>query len=305
MRSAYDMPTLNSSATDHVRTSMGHCRNRPAQLRELFNARALIKQLVIRDLIVRYAQTFAGFLWALGLPVLTVLSGLIVRFAIAQVSGRPLEQQDVLSLASRAVLWSFFAGAIGSATASVSNQASLISKIYFPRETLPLAAILGQLIDTAIAGVALTLLLAVSSLGLSMNALISVVMLLLLVVLAFGICLLTSCANLFFRDVKFIVQVLISFGPFVTPVILPPEMLGARVGGWMLLNPLTPFIQGFTLPLTIRSTLLDQVVMSTPSGPLTVWSPWMFGYAFGLTSATLWLGLRVFRKYSMRFAEAA
>ena len=123
---------------------------------------------------------------------------------------------------------------------------------------------------------------------LTLNALFGVVVLLLLVAFTAGCALWLSCANLFYRDVKYIVQVILNFGVFATPVFFEPQMLGEKGARVLLALPLSPFIQGLDVAMVRGHSLLKTLTLSTPKGDIVVWSPWMLAY--GAASALLLLG---------------
>ena len=122
--------------------------------------------------------------------------------------------------------WSFFVGALGFATASLIGNSNLVTKIYFPREVLPLSSVAAQGFDTSIG--LLTLVVILPFLGVRLHASFVWIPLLLFLLVTFttGVSMFLSCANLFFRDVKYIVQVVLMFGIFFTPIFFEPAMLG-------------------------------------------------------------------------------
>ena len=209
-------------------------------LAELWQARDLLSQLVLRDVRVRYKQALLGFAWAILMPSLIVLSGTMVRLVMSQFAGTPFNRETVATLLVKGLPWGFFVGAIGFATASLTGNAGLVSKVYFPREVLPLSAILAQAVDSGISTA--TCLFVLPFLGIAWGPSLFWVPLLLLLLFCFTVAvgLLLSCANLFFRDVKYIVQVLLTFGIFFTPVFFEPAMLGPRGAPLIMLNPLAP-----------------------------------------------------------------
>ncbi len=169
--------------------------------------------------------------------------------------------------------WAFFAGAMNFATVSLLSNAALVTKIYFPREVLPLASIVAQGVDSLI-GLAIILLLGPwLHLHWSMQVLWVPFLMLQLLLITTGLAFLFACANLFFRDVKYILQVLLTFGIFYTPVLLEPANLGKH-GILMMINPLSPILEGLRLTLVEGASLLD--VIHAPNG-LLVWSPWFLG----------------------------
>ena len=117
---------------------------------EVWQHRELLEQLTRRDIKLRYKQAAMGLAWAVFMPCLIVLSGLIVRYAMAQISGATLKQSDIANIAVKGVGWAFFVGALGFATASLVGNSNLVTKIYFPREVLPLGSVLAQTFDALI-----------------------------------------------------------------------------------------------------------------------------------------------------------
>ena len=276
-----------------------------AILHELWESRELLFQFVQRDLTVRYAQAVMGFAWALLMPVLIVGAGLVFRVVLVTLSGAPLDGADVASLAVKSLPWAFFSGGLSIATQSVIANANLLGKIYFPREALPIATVIAQCTDL---GIGLALLLAiVPFLGMhvTLNAFFGLLILALLVVFTAGCALLLSCANLFYRDVKYIVQVILSFGVFATPVFFEPQMLGPKGARLLLALPLSPFIQALDIAVVRGHSLFSTIVLPSRKGNVVVWSPWLLGYAVASSCVLFAAGLLVFRAQSGRFAEMA
>jgi ABC-type polysaccharide/polyol phosphate export permease len=198
------------------------------ELRELYRYRELLYMLTYRDIKVRYKQSIMGFLWAVLMPVLIVLSGIVVRYAYALVSGRHLGTADIASVAVKSLPWAFLVSSIRFSCNSLIGNQNLVTKVYFPKEIFPVAAVLASLFDLFVASVALVILLLVIQTGWSANLVWAPLLLLMLVVLACGIGMIVSAASLFFRDVKFIVEVLLTFGIFFTPVFFDVRMVVAQ-----------------------------------------------------------------------------
>src|SRR5438045_9003577 len=126
---------------------------------EVWDARDLVMQFVLRDLTIRYTQAIMGFAWALLMPLLIVGAGMMFRVVVSTLSNTPLEGSSIASLAAKALPWAFFAGALSTATQSIIGNANLIGKVYFPRESLPLATVLAQSPDLVVGLVMLTIIL--------------------------------------------------------------------------------------------------------------------------------------------------
>ena len=248
--------------------------------------RDLLFMLTWRDIKIRYKQSVMGFLWAILMPVLIVGSGLIVTVAFSTISGRPVNSDDVLAVAVKAVPWAFFVAAIRFATNSLVMNKELVTKIYFPREILPVASVLANLFDFAVAASVLAIVFAAMRVGVSVNLLWLPVLLGLLILLTGGLALLLSCANLFFRDVKYLVEVLLTYGIFFTPVFYSASKLG-KWGPVVLLNPVSPILEAIN----------DVVVGRRP--PDTTWLAYSAVWAVG-GSVIAWT---IFRKAESAFAE--
>ena len=272
---------------------------------DVWAARELVVQFVLRDINIRYAQAFFGFAWALLMPVLIVLSGLVFRLVISTLSGQPIAGSSIASLAVKSLPWAFFSGAIAISTQSIISYSNLIGKVYFPRETLPLSAVLAQCFDFGIGLIALFVILLVLGVPLTFNALWAFPLIVLLFLFTVGVSLLLSCANLFFRDVKYIVQVILNFGIFATPIFFEPHMLGQAGARVMMLLPLSPFIEGFNVAVVGGNNLLTTLSQVTPKGVVIAWSPWYLVYAIVCAVLALTLGAKTFRHFSGKFAEMA
>src|SRR4051794_1173460 len=179
----------------------------PSFLQPLRRHRDLLLMLAWRDIRIKYKQSVMGFLWALLMPALIVSAGLVVKLGLASVSGRELEMSQLATVTLKALPWAFFVGAIRFATPSLTANTSLVTKVAFPRAVFPLAATLSALFDFAVASVMVVIVLIVAKVGVSVHLLWVPLLLFLLAAQTVGLTLLLSAANLFFRDVKYIVEI--------------------------------------------------------------------------------------------------
>lgn len=272
---------------------------------DLASSRNLLHQITLRDIRIRYKQAIMGFGWALFMPILIVLSGMVVRLAMATLSHSPLAPDTIVTMAVKSLPWAFFVGAINFAVTSLTANGNLIGKIYFPREVLPISAVLAQAFDTGIgmAGVALVL----PFLGVTAHWSLLWVPVLLLMLFSFtaGISLFLSAANVFFRDVKYIVQVILTFGIFFTPILYEPVMLGPTGAFFVMLNPLAPIVEGLRLSIVQGWNLMDPLVATSGGQAFVVWSPWhlvlglFWSVLFPMSAAIL------FHRAEFKFAELA
>jgi lipopolysaccharide transport system permease protein len=215
------------------------------ELRELYAHRELLYVIVHRDIKVRYKQSIMGFLWAILMPILIVMSGLIIRVGYAMASHSPLRNADLASVAVKSLPWAFLISSIRFSCNSLTGNMNLVTKIYFPKEIFPIGAVLACMFDFFVAAAVLIIVLAIMQIGWSLYLFWIPVLLLIMILLATGVGMLVSAASLFFRDVKYLVEVLLTFGIFFTPVFYDVNMLG-RKGKWLLLNPVAPILNGFS-----------------------------------------------------------
>ena len=206
---------------------------------DLWRSRYLLYQLIRRDIRIRYKQAVMGFAWAILMPIVVILSGLVVRSVVSHLSDVPLDTANISGLMVKSVPWSFFVGALGFATNSIAGNQVLVTKVYFPRSVLPIASVAAVGFDTLIGSIAVIAVLPFLGVQLSLALLWVPVLVLLLGVFTLACGLLFSSANVFFRDVKYLVQVLVTFGIFFTPVFFEPAMLGSA-GTWAMMNPIAP-----------------------------------------------------------------
>ena len=270
---------------------------------DLSHAKGLIYQLTLRDIRVRYKQAAMGFAWAILSPLLIVSAGVVVRVALLHMAGKSFELSSAVSIVVKGLAWGFFASAIGFATTSLSGNAALITKVYFARETLPLSVILASTFDSLIGTTAMLLVL--PFLGWTPSWAVLWVPLLASTLFAFtlGAGLLVSCANLFFRDVRYITQLLITFGIFFSPVYYEPSALGTRWIGPQMLNPLAPILEGLRLSMVDGHNLLQSIVRNADGA--VIWSPWYLAYSVAWAFAGLIISALIFHRSQFRFAEYA
>jgi len=213
------------------------------RLWDLWEYRELLYFLVWRDIKVRYSQATIGIAWAVIQPVTTmvVLTIIFSHFGRFPSDGTPY---PVFSF-SALLAWNFFANGLGRAAISVANNASVISKIYFPRLLVPFAASLAMIVDLVIAFAVLLGMMVWFGI-MPTPAILTLplfVLLDLLVLLGFGFWL--SALNVKYRDVSHAVPLLLQLWMYASPVVYPLSIVPAK---WQLLynlNPMVGVVQGF------------------------------------------------------------
>jgi len=258
------------------------------ELRELYKYRELLYMLTYRDIRVRYKQSIMGFMWAILMPLLIVTSGIVVRYAYVLAAHTALQVADIVSVAVKSLPWAFLVSSIrfGGSSMILGNR-DLVTKIYFPKEIFPLAAVMSSLFDFLVASGALVLFLGLAGIHMSLSLLWVPVLLLTLIALASGIGLVVAASSLFFRAVKYLVEVLLTFGIFFTPVFYDVRMFGDR-GKWLLLNPVAPLVEGLSACITRQQQ------------PELTW----FAYSLGFAVVSLVGGYVFFKHLEPAFAES-
>src|SRR5688500_5492386 len=166
-----------------------------ALFREQLDYRELLLQMVRRDLLLRYKQTVMGFGWALFMPLINTVIFSIVFTRVAPIdTGMPYPIYAYSGL----LAWNFMASSLRFAVSSLTSNSNLVTKIYFPREIFPFAAVLVGLVDTAIAASVLIALMAWYGIWGGWTMLLLPVVVLVHVMFTAGLALLLAMANLFF-----------------------------------------------------------------------------------------------------------
>lgn len=255
-------------------------------IKEIIQYRDLTMMLTLRDLRVRYKQAAMGFLWAIFMPMVAVLAGVLIKQAMAAVAQHALDTKGIMSLSVKVLPWTFFISSIRFSVQAMVGNGALITKIYFPRAVLVLSSILACLFDFGIAVLVLLVLLVIFKAGVSIYLLWLPLLLVLLVIYTFGLGLLLSSINLFYRDVKYVVEVILMFGIFFTPIFYSADVFG-QWKACILLNPLGSILEQ-----------IDKVVVLQQAPDMF----WM-SYAAGASILALFIGVIVFHNTEPYFAE--
>jgi ABC-type polysaccharide/polyol phosphate export permease len=268
--------------------------------RDLRRSRSLLYQLTLRDIRVRYKQALMGFAWAILSPLLVVAAGIVVRVAMLHMAGERFEIGVAAGIVVKGLAWAFFSGAVGFSTTALTGNAPLISKIYFPREALPLSIIFASTFDSMIGTTALFVALPFIGWQPTLAVLWAPLLVAVLFALTLAVGLMVSCANLFFRDVKYIVQLLLTFGIFFTPVFFEPSVLGGKWVEVQMLNPVAPIVEALRLSVVNGHNLAVTIVL--PDGAIA-WSPYYLYYSMVWAFGGLLVSAVVFHRSQYRFAE--
>jgi lipopolysaccharide transport system permease protein len=221
-------------------------------LRELWDYRDLLLFLAWRDISIRYKQTVLGAAWAVIQPVLTML---IFTIFFGNMAGVPSEGVPYPLFSFAALLpWQYFSTTLINAANSLVNNSNLLSKVYFPRLLIPLTSLLPPAVDFVIAFMVMLVMMISYRVAPTWNVLWLPVFMLLAVVTTLGAGLWFAALNVKYRDVRYIVPVLVQFGLFVSPVAYPSSVVPGRWRPLYALNPMAGVIEGFRWALLGTNT---------------------------------------------------
>jgi lipopolysaccharide transport system permease protein len=205
--------------------------------------RELLWTLALREVQIRYRQAILGAAWAVLQPV-TLMAAFTLFFGwFLQV---PSDDAPYPIFAYGGLLpWLFFAASLSAGTPSLTNNAALVSKVAFPREILPLAAMVAAAMDFAVAAAAFAVLLAIYGVSPTVQLLYVPVLLLIQAFFTAGIVLFFAALNVAYRDVRHVLPLLVQLWMFATPVIYPLSVIPDRLRVWFLLNPMAGLVDNF------------------------------------------------------------
>lgn len=188
------------------------------RLRELWHYRELIRNLVSRDLKARYKNSILGIAWSWINPLLMMLVYTVVFTILASRSGPPNYPVFILC----ALLpWQLFQTSAAIATNSVVDAAGLIKKVYFPREIIPISVVLSGLVNFLISLPVFFLIALIMGTPITAAVLLLPITILIQVAFTLGVGLITSTLNVFYRDTRIIMEVLLNAWFFLTPIFYP------------------------------------------------------------------------------------
>jgi lipopolysaccharide transport system permease protein len=255
--------------------------------RDLLQYRELFQVLAWRDIAVRYKQTVIGAAWALIRPFLTMVIFTVVFGKLAKLPSDGAVPYALMVFAGM-LPWSFFSTALAEASNSIVGNANLISKVYFPRLIVPIAAVMVAFVDFLISFAILVALMIWYQFVPGWQVLLLPVFAAIAFMTSLGIGVWITALNVKYRDFRYVIPFIVQLGLFVSPVGFSSSIIPDQWRIAYSLNPLVGVIDGF------RWCLLG--------GESQLYLPGL-GLSLGVTAFFLWLGLRQFRKMEKSFAD--
>lgn len=213
-----------------------------ATLASLVRYRELIKNLVLKDLKLKYRGSVLGFMWSLINPIVMVgVYAIAFTFIL-----RTRVEGFVLFLMLGILPWGFFANSANMATGAIIDSGNLMKSVAFPRAILPASTVFFNLAQYLLTvAVLLPIMLVVYRVPLSGLTLLYPVFLSLQVIFTIGVALLLAAGTTFFRDIRHLLEIALSILFWLTPIVYPVAQASPRVQKLILLTPLSPFVVAY------------------------------------------------------------
>jgi lipopolysaccharide transport system permease protein len=212
-------------------------------IRDLIHYRDLLLTLTIHRVKVRYKQSVLGIAWAVLQPLLLML---VYTIIFSVVTKMPSEGAPYAVFVYAALLpWTFFSTSITTASTSLVTHNNLITKVYFPREILPLTYVLAALFDFAMASVVLVVLLAVYKVSIGIGIVLAVPVMAIAVLFALAMALFLSAFQVRFRDIGIAMALIMQLWMYATPVVYPLSVVPQRFRWLYSLNPMVGVVENF------------------------------------------------------------
>jgi lipopolysaccharide transport system permease protein len=237
------LPTASTAERPWIENAPRSGRTPRLNLRELWTERELAGILALKDLRVRYQQTFFGVAWALLQPLVAALIFTIIfgRAVNVDTDGIPYPVFVFTGLA----IWLYFSSAVSASAHSLVDNREVITKVYFPRLLAPIAAVIPGLADLAVSLPIIAVFLAVWSVAPGVELILLPVWVLAAVVTAFAFGLLLAGLNVRYRDVRFALPFLLQVWLFATPVVYSISLIQGTWAYVYALNPMASIVTGF------------------------------------------------------------
>jgi len=245
----------------------------------------LIKHLTEKEIKARYKQSFLGFFWVVLNPFFQMLIMSFIFSKVMRVSD--LGVAYPIYVYAGLLPWLFFANSLQNATEELVENASLIKKIYFPREILILSALLAKTFDFALSSIIFIVLMFWYRVPLSPVMLLFIPLFMLQFLFTYGVSLLLAASNLFYRDVRYLFSLVITLWFYLTPVIYATEFFPTEYRWIFRINPMAVFINAY------RQILLAHD-----------WPNWQsLGIGILVSLVIFFISMRFFKKVEGMFAD--
>ncbi len=279
--------TENKSKTDHLRQTViePSPKWRLIDFRELWEYRELLFMLALREVQLRYRQTFLGVAWVILQPLVTTV---IFTFIFGRLLGAGSDdiQYELFAFAGL-IPWNVFSQSLQRGGVSLTRDIRLITKIFFPRVIIPIANAISTLVDFGVSFIILIVLLLVYQVPLSISILSLPLLLVLTLMLSIGVGVIFASLNVYYRDFTYVLPFLIQVWMYASPLAYSSNLIPESLNWIYDLNPMVGIIDGFRW-----------AIFGTITFPMNA-----LIYSFVTSLVIFFLGMFIFRRLERSFAD--
>lgn len=259
------------------------------EIEQLVIHRELLWQMVAREIKARYKQSILGYFWVILNPFFQILVMTFVFSTIMRIpTGANPRIPYIIFLYVGLLPWSLFANAVSSSANSLVGNASLITKVYFPRSIFPIATLLSKIVDFLFASLILIFFMLIFRIPINFNLLWFFPIFLIQQFFTLGLSFFMAAANLFYRDIQYLLGLVLMLWMYLTPIIYPIDIIPARFRFVFQLNPMAVLVNAYRAAILggEAPNLLNLLI------------------ALIVSLITLFSGFYLFKKWEGRFADA-
>ena len=255
-----------------------------ATLKEIWEYRTMIRSLVHKDLRGRYQASVLGFLWTFIVP----LCQLLVYTVVFSVILRSTVEKFYLYLFVALIPWNFFSACLTGGSSSIIQQQSLVNKIYFPREVVPISYVTSSFVNMLYCEIIVIIVALISGVQFSLVGLLCLpVVMIIEYILALGITMILSAVDVYFRDLEHVMGIIAMAWMFMTPIMYDLSIVPENLKPIFMLNPMTSIVTAY------RDILYAGKVPQLKT----------LAVMLGISIVLVWIGFLVFGKLKKRFSE--
>ncbi len=258
------------------------------EIKQIHNRKELLIQMTLREIKSRYKQSIMGYFWVILNPFFQIL---IMSFVFSTIIRIPTNANAnipyIVFLYVALLPWTLFASSLSSATNSIVNNSSLITKVYFPRTILPISAIFSKVIDFFFASIVLVILMLIYQVPINLNIIWIIPIFIVQQIFTLALCLILSATNLIYRDIQYLLTLILSLWFYLTPIVYPTDIAPDKYKFIFKLNPMSVIINAY------RQAILSGKVPNLASLLVAIF----------ISILTLFLGFLYFKKQEKTFAD--
>ena len=265
-------------------------------MKKVIQFRELLIRLAWKEIRVRYKEPILGFIWALLVPLSMTLIFMFIFTKIVKVpfKGYPF----FIFLATGLFPWNFFSLSVSTSTMSILESGSLIKKVYFPREIIPISIVFANAIIFLFTLIPMIFFILISGIKLTLWMALLPVAFVLQIVFTSGVCLMISGLQVSYRDIKYIVEIILPFWFYITPIFYPLELVlgvSTRLFSIYILNPMVGLVTMYRIALLGNTHIANLL----PNINIMI----IFLYSVIFSGLFFWIGFYVFKKHEPTFPD--